>query len=207
MSYQSQAGDDFSDSQFLKTPGRYHLYVTKIESPVLDKDGRPMDWAAFKVHAEVLAGTADGQVGKTVQLTFRAPNLTHKDGGKFTQKIMDRFAIAINLLGPTDKGKRYIVDDSTAMRQQCIAHVDFSENQDGSLSDFLDLVGGEIYHVDDPAVRTLPKELRAIAQIPAALRRKPPEGPAASPVMTPTPPATPPNVAAQPVAAPAWGKL
>lgn len=170
MPYEQQVGSDLSDGQFLKTPGWYHLFVTELIDPPTKDDGTLLDWAAFKVRCEVLAGTVEGMEGKQIDITPSIPKPSDKDGGNFRRKVIDRLALALGVISEADKGKPYRIEKANVEKRHFMAHLDFRENQDGSQGKFLEVVGTAAYHVDDPAMKNMPKSEVAM-NLPAAWRR------------------------------------
>jgi hypothetical protein len=172
MGYQRQAGDNLSDGGYVKLPGFYHLIVTQVDDPVTKKDGSLWTGKAFRVHFEVLGGNVAGQDKKTVNVAYNEPLPSHSDGGEFCGRLIDRFALAVGLIGPADKQKPYVVD-APIVGRQVIANLECSTDRDGNATGFMDIAGRglEIYHIDDPTVSAIPKNAGAMKLIPAAFRR------------------------------------
>lgn len=157
MAYSRQAGNDFSDGGFLTEKGWYHLIVMSIEDPDPSFTG-----VAFEARCEVLAGSVAGQEGKSIRLRFNEPMLSHKDGGKFAAKCIDRFAIAVGLLMESEAGKNYAIDNSIKGRH-FVAHLVDKLDQQKQPTGYLQVDGAATYHVDDPAVVAKPKNAQAMA--------------------------------------------
>lgn len=158
MAYSRQAGDDFADGGFLSEPGWYHLIVMSIDDPDPSFTG-----VAFEARCEVLAGSVPGQEGKSTKLRFNEPMPSHKDGGKFAAKVIDRFAIALGLITENDAHKTYAIDNGVKGRH-FVAHLVAKLDKDTKQpTGFLQLDGAAVYHVDDPAVAAKPKSSQAMA--------------------------------------------
>lgn len=162
-----QSGDDYSSGgNFLSEPGTYHLCITDIDENPTKRDGSLIDNAAFRVGLSVLDGTTEGQKEKTTDLTFFYPKPTDKDEGKFRRKQIDRFFLAAGLLAESDKGAEKEIDLSDAVGRQIVAKLEPSSN-----GKYLQLAFADVYHVDDPAVKDIPKSAVALRLVPSSQRK------------------------------------
>lgn len=181
MAFQHTAGGDTSaGGQFLDEPGWYHLMIQDIQDPPTDKSGTPIPDAAFKVNCSVLAGTVDGQKDKTVGIMFFHPKADGKNEGAFARKKIDRFLIATGFATPAqiEAKESFDIDLQQGRMRQFIAKLDKEEGKR-----FLELSFADIYHVDDPAVASYPKDADALKLIRPQQRwpgGKPPGKPTAS---------------------------
>ena len=178
-----QAGEDFSAGGFLDEPGWYHLVVVDVSAPPTKRDGSLIDNGFFSLHVQVLTGSVSGQEEKTTTLTFFHPRDTDKDGGEFRRKVNDRAFLATGILRPEDKGKQVSIDLDAMRGRQIIAKLEKSKDEK-----YLQLAFSEIYHVDDPAVKSTPKSADALKLIPVDQRMV---GSKAPPAPKPSAPAAP----------------
>lgn len=152
---------------YLREPGWWHLQVTKITEPM---EGIP---GSFEITASVLAGTVDGQKGKLVNIAFFPAKLTDKDKGEMARLKMTRYCQATNLLPlVVEKGKRMQVVLGNSKGHQFVAHLEIDEYQKEKTGGkiFLRLAYADVHHVDDPAVKDVPKDVSAINVLPAHYR-------------------------------------
>jgi hypothetical protein len=162
-------GDDFAGSNFLSEPGIYHLVVKEIDSPVLKRDGSLDGDAIFRVQTEVLAGSAVGQEGKQWSKAYYYPKADASEQGiALKQKQQDRFWLAVNVLKEDQKNADVEIDTEDAIGAQFIVKLEPAKDPK-----YMDIAnyGLDIFHVDDPAVATAPKDKAALARINPAKRR------------------------------------
>ncbi len=171
-------------TNYVDKPGWFHVAVTNVvENPVYD--GVMKD--QVNVGLAVLAGTDPSQVKREITVRLNNPNEGQKDGGEFCAKVQCRAAIAMDAMAiitdasgqrvycPVDK-----VPDDAEMeldflgpdhRQDPDNHSPWTvgkqlvvklheEEYQGKKSIKLD--GAHLYHVSDPDVRDVPKDLAAI---------------------------------------------
>lgn len=161
-----RTGSDFQTGGFLKEPGTYHFcIVDAVENPT-NKDGALIDNAAFRIYAEALAGTAPGQENKQCDIIFFWPKPSDKNEGAFNRKKIDRFLLAIGLMQEEDKDKELDIDIGKAVGKQFIAKMELDED-----NKFLRVSFADIYHVDDPAIKTVPKSESGLKLIHPSLRK------------------------------------
>lgn len=170
MGFDYETGGDLSNGgQWLSEPGTYHLMITDVDEQPTNKDGALIDNAAFRVNFSVCDGTVPGQVDKAIDITFFRPKPTDKNEGAFAKKKIDRFLVAVGLLTEQQvidkwKGK---IELQESVGRQLVAKLD-KEKED---SKFLSLSFADIFHVDDPAVATIPRSKDHLALIDPKLRR------------------------------------
>lgn len=158
-----------SDSTFLTEPGTYHFAVLAVDERPTNKAGAPLD--GFRVHCCALDGTATGQAKKEIELLFFAPKPTEKNGGEFSKRKIARFAMATGILPQAAPGQRVSIDLQAAAGRQFVAEVERQKDQQGNETKFLQLAWANIWHVDDPAVASVPKDATALGLLPKDLRR------------------------------------
>lgn len=162
-----RTGGDFNTGGFLSEPGTYHVCVTDATESPTNKSGALIDNAAFRVAVEVLAGTVAGQEHKTQDLLFFHPKATDKNEGAFARKKIDRFLLAVGLVSDEDKDKDLDIDITKCVGRQFVVKLEHDEES----QKFLRVAFADIFHVDDAAVKAVPKNEDALRLIPAAMRR------------------------------------
>lgn len=156
MEYESGGDLSVGGGQFLDEAGTYHLYVLSATESPTKKSGEPIQNSMFGATCEVQAGTTPGQKGKIVNLTFFRGKAGEEKSMAFAKKKMDRFFIATNVLTPGDVENKVkkAIDIPGLKCQQFIAKFDKEKPE----SKFVDLSFADIYHVDDTAVASIPKD-------------------------------------------------
>ena len=178
MALEFDAPESFDqEGNRLQVDGKYHVLVLAIDENPTNKDGKLIDNAVFRASLSVLDGTTPGQKDKQMDLLFFAPKMTHKDRGEMARKKIWFFANSIGC-GEIVNGKMRL-DFSLAAGRQCVADIEISESK------YTDASGAErtthnpnikfcnVYHVDDPRVKDVPKDAGSISLLPAELRKKP----------------------------------
>jgi len=159
MGFKHQTGDDFSGGgSFLRDPGTYHVCVVDVDENPSKRDGSLIDNAAFRIHLEVLAGTVGGQEGKSTDVIFFYPKVQSKNEGAFARKLMDRYFLAVGLVTEADKAKELEIDLQMAKGRHFIVKLEHDDEQK-----YLRVAFADIFHVDDPAVKEVPKNQAAMA--------------------------------------------
>lgn len=166
--------DEFGGGNFLNVTGTFHFAID--EAGTTDKEGKMID--GIRATFTVLDGTVRDKDGcteakKQTTITFFNGKLNHKDGGRFARQRQAALLVAAGVIGPEHipailAKKLGSVDLSKLRGKQVVMSVEKGEK-------YMDVVGAEIHHVDDPAVRAIPKNTKALELLPAALRRKPEE--------------------------------
>lgn len=172
MSFTMEAPESVeTGGSFLEQPGTYHFAVLDVDEQPQSKSGQLID--GFRVTAEVLAGTVDGQEGRQVDLIFFNPKLTDKNNGEFAKKRQWRFGMAVCLVGgPKKPGEQATVNLQDAKGRQFIATVAY-DDRDTSGRKFLQLNFADIWHVDDPQAPRFRLNEAALAWLPKEMRRDP----------------------------------
>lgn len=150
---------------FLNADGWFHVLVTKVETQPTKEDGSPIN--AKKFGFRVLAGTEPSQKGALHNEFINNPSMSHKDGGEFARKTNARAAIAMNCLQPGAQGKVQ-VDWNRALGQTLVVKVAKNKNDD-----YLGVDGAHYYHVNDPAVAEIPKDMSVVQAAPQ--QQQPPQ--------------------------------
>lgn len=203
MAFQYETGGDLTTGgTWVSEPGTYHLLVTGIEEQPTKSDGTPIDNAAFKVDASVLGGTVPNQKDKVLDIVLFYPKPSDKNEGAFAKKKFDRFFLATGLASKEDleqKDRQLSIDLQAAVGRNFVAKFEKETTKSGK--ERISLAFAEIYHVDDPAVKDIPKDADSLAMIDPKLRWIGERAPAA-----PAPAeASPPPVAEAATAAPTNG--
>lgn len=162
----------------LSTPGTYHVVINDaIEGQT--SQGKPID--GLTVTFEVLAGTVDGMAAKTRSETLFAPSMTdiereQKTGlASMPRKKLAALFIAANAMDPTKLGQAVEVDVASMVGQQCVIKFERQLEKDGEgkytvETKYIQISYSDIFHVDDPAVKDVPKSAEALSLIPPANR-------------------------------------
>lgn len=161
-----RTGSDHSaGSKYLDQPGTYHMIVMGIDENPTKRDGGLIDNAFFRASLTVLAGTVDGQKDKTVDLLFFYPKEGSKDGGAFATKQIDRFFIATGLIQEGQTDTDVDLNLQKACGRQIVAKLEL--DQDGK---HLRLSYADVWHVDDPACKAIPKNEESLRLLPTSQR-------------------------------------
>lgn len=128
-------------------PGTYHLAVEELDDSFSKSD-------ALVLTCEVLAGTVDGQVGKTFKSFFNSPSASHKDGGRFARSMQARLFTVLGLIDRSHLGKKVSVDCSRARGRQLVASV---VERESNGKKFPGIDGMNFWDVHDPAAAEIPK--------------------------------------------------
>lgn len=159
---------DYGDKggNFLTQPGTYLFACVGIdEAP----KGCVGGWAIDAIVKGAPKGMED-EIGKSTNaIKFWPPKPTDKDKGEFAKKKQVRAAVAVGWIRPKDlkPGEGFHVDDtSTASGRLFFATL---QKQDDK-PQFLQLDGGRIYHIDDPAMKDFPIPPELLRLVPKEAR-------------------------------------
>ena len=163
---------------FLEEAGTYHVVINEVLEGQSSK-GAPID--GITVTFEVLAGTSKGQESKTKQESLFAPSLKdvekeQKNGSPcMARKKLGALLIATNLMDPAKLGQPINFEPSEMIGRQIVIKFDHQKEMDGEgkytvETKYLQISYSDIYHVDDPAVASVPKNADALSLIPAEHR-------------------------------------
>lgn len=167
--------DDFGGFEVLAR-GQYHVVVLDVaENPT--KGGKLID--GTDIEFQVLDGTvrANGrcsEVGKKVGELLFNPQETNKDGGKFLRQKITNFLIAAGLVQHDARGKKVSFEWSDAKGRQLVVFTTTKKRKytkDGEEREIEDseIEGVNFYHITDPKVAHVPKDVKALALMGLAL--------------------------------------
>lgn len=163
--YEMDVADSFeSSSSFLDVEGKFHVI---IEEPKVGVGPKGNAYEGVTLHMSVLEGP---EAKKTFNHCVGFPQETDKDGGVFRRSVMSRLLLVTNVIDPTQKGQKAKVDFAKLTGQQLI--VEMKREKDKSDKERLNVANGgmAVWHVDDPAVASVPKSADALKLIPANMR-------------------------------------
>jgi hypothetical protein len=157
----------------LSTPGTYHVVINDVREGESAK-GAAIDGLTITV--EVLAGTVEGQAGKTRSESLFLPSM--KDVAKeeetgqpsMPRKKLAAIFIAANAMAPESLGKPVNIETALMVGQQCVIKFENQMEQDGEgkytvPTKYIQISYADIFHVDDPAVKAVPKNADALSLI------------------------------------------
>lgn len=153
---------------FLDAPGTYHIVITDVK-PGESQKGKPID--GFTFHFDVLAGTVDGCSGKSGSQSLFAPDLSKEQKSiDAAKRKLAAFFIATGVMTPDQLGKPVNIDESAANGKQLLVKFARKMEKDGEgnytvETKFLEIHYSDIFHVDDPEVKDIPKNADALGMI------------------------------------------
>lgn len=162
----------------LSVPGTFHAVINDVVEGQTAK-GKPID--GLTVTFEVLAGTVDGQAGKTRSETLFVPSLQdiqrEEQSGtpSMPRKKLAALFIAANAMSPEQLGKPVNIDVATLVGQQLVIKFEHQKEKDGQgkytiETQYIQISYSDIFHVDDPAVAAVPKNDESLSLIEPAKR-------------------------------------
>jgi hypothetical protein len=163
-----QAEDLAGGGGFLHEEGKYHLMVEDIKDGVQPNSDDLIKNGGLGIKLKVLHGE---HKGKTIGITLNDPNAAHKDQGEFAKVRQCAFLTATNVLQFEHlNGTSYSYDEQAARGHQLIVEFKLGKpNANGK--QYLDVHFSNIYHVDDPRAKDVPKDAEALAVIPSEYRK------------------------------------
>lgn len=165
MAIRHQAGGDTSTGgNWLTEPGTYHFLVTGAKESPTKRDGSPID-AAFEIELGVLNGTTTGQKDKSFSIIFWHGKPGEEKSQAFATKRIDRFLMATCLLTKQEIEQKVAKDIELAdcIGRQIVCVLEKNTGKDGK--ERVELSFAEIYHVDDPAMKDVPKDVESLKLI------------------------------------------
>ena len=157
---------------FLSKPGFYHVAVLAQNPQPIGKNQQYID--GLEVQFGVLAGTHLDQFDTSYTCIFIKGNANHSDGGRFCNLKLLKLFTALGLLGEHAPGQQTTLDTSLLVGRQCVIEVESKKNSEGSKNPdgfHIEFKGAQVFHVDDPAVKDVPKHPEFLGIIPKELRR------------------------------------
>lgn len=172
MSFDFDTSEDVQGGGgFLSEPGTYHVTITNILDGV-GKKGKPLEHGGFTVEADVMSGTVKGCESAKWSETLFAPNGSSEKGDEWAKKKITAFLLAVDLMTPSQLGKPISVELSDAIGRQFLVRLQKEMDFNGETGKYdlpgkyLEIAFANIYHVDDPEVKDIPKNGDAIGLIP-----------------------------------------
>lgn len=156
----SEMFESSGEGKYLKEPGTYHLLCNKLTFNPPNKEGTPLE--GFRIEAEVLAGTTDGQEQKLVDIMLFDGKPTHKDQGASSRLKQTRALVALGLIHPTQIGQAVSIDPDAAVGRQFFAVL--AKPKD---SKYLELNYSDIFHFSDPKSAAFPRNAGMAAMVQA----------------------------------------
>jgi len=161
--------DTSAGGNYLEVDCWAHVAIVAVNTSPRDKDGNARQNAIVELTMEVLAATVAGQEKKLVTEIIWGPKLDARDGGAFAKKKIARLALATGLISKGAKGKRISVDFSNLQDRQMI--VQFKKSGDEKM--YMGIAFADMYHVDDPEKRDVPRDQAAIGSSPGGQEVQP----------------------------------
>lgn len=151
----------------LKQAGTYHVVVNKVAEGESIK-GTPID--GLTVVFEVMGGTSEGQQGKTHTESFFLPTLQDTKP-EMKLRRFTAMAIAGNVLKPEQLGTDADIPFIEMIGHQMLVKFNHQMEKDGNgdytiETEYLQVAYSDLFHVDDPAVKDIPKNADALSIIP-----------------------------------------
>jgi len=169
MNFEAPEDIQGDGGNYLTEPGTYHVVITAVKDGLGPKGGA-IDGFTFEM--DVLAGTADGCSGKTHTECLFAPNLTKsEDNQTMSKRKLAAFFIATGVMTPDQLGKAVSIDVKKAEGAQLLIKLErqMLKNESTGKYDvptkFLQISYSDMFHVDDPAVKDVPKNKDALGMI------------------------------------------
>lgn len=171
MRVQTAKGDELgNDMKYLEAPGTYHLVIDEVKEGLNSKD-EPLDGTTLAM--TVLGGDVAGQEKKKTSVTvWDIDGSKALEDQKMTVRVITAFLVATNLVRDSSLlGSEIEVDPQQAVGSQVVvklakpskrANGKWVEDKD---SKFLQISFDDFYHVDDPAVKSVPKNQEALKML------------------------------------------
>ena len=154
---------------FLSEPGIYHVIITEIKDGKGPKDN-PIDGFTFEM--DILGGNVEGCSGKKHRECLFAPDMSKNESSQLSsRRKLAAFFIATNVMTPDQLGKPTKIDVPSANGMQLVIEFERQMDLDESTgkwdkpTKFLRIAYSNIYHVDDPDVKGIPKNEDALGMI------------------------------------------
>lgn len=155
-----------SGGNYCKLPGKYHFVITGMTPNPSKKNGEPM-MNCLQVDMEIIGGTVPSEIGKTFEANFWKGKDTDKDQGEMANLKLTRLSLALGGQHvPRGKGA---IDVANAKGRQIVMELAMRVGTDKK--ERCDVNYANIWHIDDPAVRDVPKDADFIALCPTQFRK------------------------------------
>jgi hypothetical protein len=155
---------------YIDQPGSYHFVVDNALEPGAANE------PAAKFECTCLSGTVEGCAGKRWDLGLFAPDRSKDDGDQKTRKLNTAFFVAVDLFDPRQLGQEREIKVEEAIGRQFLVQLErkMDKNKDTGKYDvpskFLRVAYTNIYHVDDPLGKAIPKDEEALGMLNQSLR-------------------------------------
>jgi hypothetical protein len=161
-------------SQWLKAKGIFHFAVTAVDPNPVSQAGQQLP--GIKVTLAVMGGTDPAQLNKQWDVVLFQGTAEDKETTRdLNNRRLDRFFEAVGIqkhvITGSDGRKRVRIDDPMlAVGRQFIGETEPWLKDNGKTQ--MGWAWDNLYHVDDPRVKDVPRNQEAIALIPQSLRRQ-----------------------------------
>lgn len=153
----------------LDAPGTYHVVINEVLEGQTKK-GKAIE--GLTVTFEVLAGTEKGKEGKSHTESFFLPTMQDKEtSAAMKLRKITAMAVAGNVLAPEQLGTEAEIPFDSMVGSQMVVKFDHQMEMDGEgnytvPSRYIQVAYSDLFHVDDPAVKAVPKNADALGLIP-----------------------------------------
>ena len=163
-----KAGGDLSEGSRLSKEGTYHLTITSVDEPPIYSNGEKLIASAmFRLNFLIHAGTVDGMKDKICNEMFFEPKEDNEKKKAFVIKKMDKLLVATSMMSEEEVESQAEVEFSwQALRGRQMV-VKFAKGKD----DYINMNFTDMWHVDDPKVKSVPKDQGALSILPKSQRR------------------------------------
>lgn len=172
MAFQYDGDKTTAAGEKISAAGWYHVAVESITENPVDYQGKLKENAAFEAAVVVLAGTDSGQKNKKFNITFHNEKPGDHEFVKQKNKaLINRFFLAMSLLKQEELGTPKPINLEDALSRQMVIQIEMNPGSGTNANKtYANMATDGIYHVDDPACATVPKDERALKHIPPARR-------------------------------------
>ena len=167
------ADDDVFDSgaDFVSIPGWYLFRVKAIDEAPTDKNDELID--GIRLKCEVVTSTTKTKAETMFSEVFRAPDMAHRDGGKFMFRRMVRLAMGLDMkncetqkpVRQIKKGEGFAVDWSEGEGRYFVALIKGRtwKTERGEGTNY-EIDGLKIFHPSDKEVKEAGLKIPALSQ-------------------------------------------
>ena len=160
--------EEIDEGGFVKKKGQFHLYVNDVvPNGHADLPGN----ALFKLHCIVCEGTEKDQIKALANLTIWPPDTTKEERVVETSRRLQVRLVKSCGIPFTDVGGQVEYDEANFAGTQLVADIDIDAKG------FPRIKFDRVWHVDDPAVKDVPKSAKALAMLRPDQRKKPEDFP------------------------------